>query len=63
MISLQGNVDWFGFWLNGRERDEKILPREDRPRLQAQYARWRQMAALKDADDARPACARLRHRN
>jgi hypothetical protein len=56
MISLQGNVDWYRFWLKGEERAER-LPHETDEGLATQYARWRQMAALKQADDARPRCA------
>ncbi len=58
MISLQGNVDWYSFWLNGEERTEPYLPGESDETLRAQYRRWRQMAELKKADDARPVCAR-----
>jgi dipeptidyl aminopeptidase/acylaminoacyl peptidase len=55
MISLQGNVDWYRFWLKGEERGER-LAHETEESLAAQYTRWRQMAALKQADDARPPC-------
>jgi dipeptidyl aminopeptidase/acylaminoacyl peptidase len=58
MISLQGNVDWYRFWLNDDERTELVLPGETKEGLRAQYARWRQMAELKKADDAKPRCAR-----
>jgi dipeptidyl aminopeptidase/acylaminoacyl peptidase len=58
MLSLQGNVDWFSFWLRDRERAEPLLWGEDSSLLQDQYRRWREMAELKRADDARPACAR-----
>ena len=57
MISLQGNVDWYDFWLQGHERDEPVLVGEDAKGLAAQYSRWRQMKALKKADDARPRCS------
>lgn len=59
MDSLQGNVDWFRFWLTGQSRTEVMLPAETPDSLQAQYARWREMAALREADEARPRCARL----
>jgi dipeptidyl aminopeptidase/acylaminoacyl peptidase len=58
MISLQGNVDWFRFWLKGEERSEPFLWAESDLTLKDQYRRWHEMAALKHADDARPACAR-----
>jgi hypothetical protein len=56
MISLQGNVDWFRFWLKGEERSEPLLRDESDETLKDQYRRWREMAELKRADDARPAC-------
>ncbi len=59
MVSLQGNVDWHRFWLKGEERTESLLPGETDQALLAQYARWRQMAALKRTDDAKPRCARV----
>lgn len=58
MISLQGNVDWFRFWLKGEERTELTLPAETPESLAAQYTRWRQMETLKkDAADA-SSCSR-----
>jgi hypothetical protein len=59
MISLQGNVDWYRFWLKGEERVQVLLPAETAESLRAQYARWREMEALKKTDEARPRCARL----
>ncbi len=59
MISLQGNVDWYRFWLKGEERTEVLLPGESSQTLQNQYARWRQMEVFKRVDDARPRCARV----
>ena len=56
MLSLQGNVDWYDFWLQGLERREPLLANEDAKALQDQYARWRQMEALQNADEARPRC-------
>jgi hypothetical protein len=35
MISQQGNVDWFCFWLKGEEDDD--------PAKREQYARWREL--------------------
>jgi dipeptidyl aminopeptidase/acylaminoacyl peptidase len=57
MISLQGNVDWFRFWLKGEERSAPFLWAESDETLKEQYRRWHQMAELKRIDDARPACA------
>ena len=57
MISLQGNVDWYDFWLQGKERSEPLLAGEDAKTLREQYSRWRQMKVLKAADDTRPRCA------
>jgi dipeptidyl aminopeptidase/acylaminoacyl peptidase len=56
MISLQGNVDWFNFWLQGKERTEVVIPGETKTSLEDQYKRWRQMAELKTIDDKRPRC-------
>lgn len=56
MISLQGNVDWFNFWLQGRRRDDPLLAAETRASLRDQYVAWDQMAVLKQADDKRPRC-------
>lgn len=58
MVSLQGNVDWYRFWLADGERAEALLPGETAASLQAQYAGWRQMAGLARADAARPGCDR-----
>lgn len=60
MLSLQGNVDWFNFWLRGEERAQPMLWGEDIAVLGKQYRRWREMAELKQLDDARPICARNR---
>jgi len=59
MVSLQGNVDWYRFWLKGEDRTQVLLPAETAESLRAQYTRWREMEALKKTDDARPQCARL----
>lgn len=56
MISLQGNVDWYRFWLNGEKRTEPSLPGETAESLTQQYQRWDQMRTLKDADDKTPVC-------
>jgi hypothetical protein len=58
MVSLQGNVDWYAFWLQGRTRATPVTASETTESLAAQYAQWRQMEALKAADDARPRCVR-----
>ena len=41
LASLQRNIDWFRFWLQGYERPE--------PEDSEQYARWREMRARRDA--------------
>jgi len=58
MISLQGNIDWYRFWLKGERRAELVLPAESTAALADQYRRWDQMARLKRDDDARPGCIR-----
>lgn len=58
MISLQGNVDWYRFWLKGEKRTVPMLAAETPDSLNAQYQAWDQMAVLKAADDGRPRCAR-----
>lgn len=57
MISLQGNIDWFKFWLKGEQRATPLLATETEESLKAQYDAWRQMADLKKADDGRPRCS------
>ena len=58
MLSLQGNVDWFGFWLKDGRRTEPVLQGETAQALAEQYRRWDQMAELKRVDDTKPMCAR-----
>ncbi|RQO58052.1 hypothetical protein DBR47_14815 [Paucibacter sp. KBW04] len=58
MISLQGNVDWFRFWLNGEKRSKLLVPAETEVSLKQQYLRWEQMAKMKLAQDAKPGCVR-----
>jgi len=58
MASLQGNVDWYAFWLAGKTRTAPLLASETTESVAAQFARWRKMATLKTADDARPHCVR-----
>lgn len=58
MISLQGNVDWYRFWLKGERRQELIVPTETSQSLKDQYARWEQMLAMKEAADRTPRCVR-----
>ncbi len=59
MVSLQGNVDWYRFWLQDKERSEPVLIGETAEALQGQYARWRQMVELRRADELRPRCTRV----
>ena len=57
MASIQGNVDWYRFWLKGEQRSEPALPSETAASLNAQYARWTEMEELKRRADAAPRCA------
>ena len=59
MISLQGNVDWFRFWLKGEKRTVPMLMGETPASLRAQYDAWDQMARMKASDDAKPRCDRV----
>lgn len=38
LVSQQGNVDWYDFWLNGREDSDAVKAE--------QYKRWRELRAL-----------------
>ncbi len=58
MISLQGNLDWYTFWLNGAKRSEVVIPSETAASLKDQYRRWDQMQELKRVDDLKPNCVR-----
>lgn len=58
MVSLQGNVDWYRFWLQDKERQEPVLAGETEESLRTQYVRWRQMAGLRTADALKPRCDR-----
>lgn len=57
MVSLQGNLDWYRFWLADQVRTEVSVPGETRASLDEQYRRWHQMAELKKADDLKPRCS------
>lgn len=63
MISLQGNVDWYRFWLKGERRSELVIPSETAESLKEQYARWDQMLPMKEAADVAPRCDRVASRN
>lgn len=58
MISLQGNVDWYRFWLKGEERADPALVGETPASLKKQYVDWRQMKKMKADNDAKPRCER-----
>jgi hypothetical protein len=58
MISLQGNVDWYRFWLQGARRSELVLPMETDVALKDQYTRWDQMAEMKAAANGKTGCMR-----
>ncbi|MFG6417206.1 alpha/beta hydrolase family protein [Roseateles sp. DC23W] len=62
MVSLQGNVDWYRFWLKGETRTEPFLAGETAASLKAQYDAWRQMEKMKAANDKLPRCERERSR-
>ncbi len=47
MISQQGNVDWFRFWLKGEEDSD--------PAKAEQYARWRELRKLQEQNEKKPA--------
>jgi dipeptidyl aminopeptidase/acylaminoacyl peptidase len=49
MTSQQGNVDWFGFWLQGYEDPD--------PSKADQYQRWRELRKLQEAQDSERAKA------
>ncbi len=59
MISLQGNVDWYRFWLKGERRTDTVLSTETAATLSGQYVRWNDMAVLKHAVDAKSGCVRV----
>ena len=46
IVSQQGNVDWFDFWLNGHEDPD--------PARAEQYVRWRQLRKLEKPFDGLP---------
>jgi hypothetical protein len=58
MISLQGNVDWYRFWLEGGRRSEPVLPLETMMTLNEQYVKWDQMADMKAAGKGKLGCVR-----
>ena len=60
MISLQGNVDWYRFWLNGEKRSTPVLPGESASDLAQQYARWEPMLDFKRLNDTAPPCTENR---
>lgn len=62
-VIQQGNVDWFDFWLNDRERTEPYPGSpESQESLEAQYARWRNLKALQPASETAAIKARKWHR-
>ena len=46
MVSQQGNVDWFSFWLKGEEDPD--------PGKTEQYARWRELRKLQGQNKKKP---------
>ena len=52
-VSMQGGVDWFDFWLNGRERTTPYTGTpETKEGLAEQYGRWRQLKDLQPESEA-----------
>ncbi len=47
MVSQQGNVDWFCFWLKDEE--------DSNPAKAEQYVRWREMRKLQEENEKKPA--------
>ncbi len=47
LVSQQGNVDWFRFWLKGEEDPD--------PAKAEQYARWRELRKLQEKNEKIPA--------
>src|SRR5260370_7468998 len=45
MVSPQGNVDWFGFWLKGEEDSD--------PAKAEQYARWGKLRKLQEQNESK----------
>jgi hypothetical protein len=43
LVSQEGNVDWFSFWLKGEENSD--------PAKAEQYARWRELRKLQEEND------------
>jgi len=46
MVSLQGNVDWFAFWLKGDEDPD--------PSKREEYRRWHELRKLQDENEWNP---------
>jgi dipeptidyl aminopeptidase/acylaminoacyl peptidase len=49
VVSQEGAVDWFDFWLKGQEDPD--------PAKKEQYARWRELRTLQERNEGRPASA------
>jgi hypothetical protein len=49
IVSQQGNVDWFCFWLKGEEDPDRSKAK--------QYTAWRKLRKLQEQRDSRPASA------
>lgn len=49
--SMQANVDWMCYWLDGQERTEVFKEANETPeKLTAQFIRWRKLRELREAD-------------
>jgi dipeptidyl aminopeptidase/acylaminoacyl peptidase len=53
LVSQQGNVDWFCFWLKGEEDPD--------PAKAEQYARWRELRKLQQENDKKSVATRKSH--
>jgi hypothetical protein len=61
LASAGGALDWFDFWLNGHERaDPHTIAGETKKDLVEQYARWRKLRQLHEADLKQPRPPRLK---
>ena len=49
MVSLQGNVDWFAFWLKGEQAPD--------PAKAEMYARWRELKKMQQENDKKAKAA------
>jgi hypothetical protein len=53
LVSQQGSVDWFAFWLKGEERSD--------PTKVGQYFRWRELRKIQEEVEKQPASDAVSH--